>query len=162
MMLEEFHGVAQYDHAIVSYLELMKQPYTGCNPRGLMLTHDKSLTKKILKPQTRECWTKEALMALWKVQCHFYAPVRKSMQKKDAKGKAKGKAATANPPIFHSPPGTPPSVRPPQWSPQLYPVGASPATQSAPPSPPQYWPIGAENNKWVCRTCGYVNEKHGW
>ena len=48
MMLEEFHGVAQYDHAIVSYLELMKQPYTGCNPRGLMLTHDKSLTKKIL------------------------------------------------------------------------------------------------------------------
>lgn len=48
MMLEEFHGVAQYDHAIVSYLELMKQRYTGCNPRGLMLTHDKALSKKIL------------------------------------------------------------------------------------------------------------------
>ncbi|MEQ9407806.1 MAG: ATP-grasp domain-containing protein [Fuerstiella sp.] len=48
MMLEEFHGVAQYDHAIVSYLELMKQPYTGNNPRGLMLTHDKALSKKIL------------------------------------------------------------------------------------------------------------------
>ncbi|GAB5442875.1 MAG: D-alanine--D-alanine ligase [Fuerstiella sp.] len=48
MMLEEFHGVAQYDHAIVSYLELMKQAYTGCNPRGLMLTHDKALSKKIL------------------------------------------------------------------------------------------------------------------
>ena len=48
MMLEEFHGVAQYDHAIVSYLELMKQKYTGCNARGLMLTHDKALSKKIL------------------------------------------------------------------------------------------------------------------
>lgn len=48
MMLEEFHGVAQYDHAIVSYLELMKQHYTGCNPRGLMLSHDKALSKKIL------------------------------------------------------------------------------------------------------------------
>ncbi len=48
MMLEEFHGVSQYDHAIVSYLELMKQRYTGCNARGLMLTHDKVLSKKIL------------------------------------------------------------------------------------------------------------------
>ncbi len=48
MMLEEFHGVAQYDHAIVSYLELMKQHYTGCNARGLMLSHDKALSKKIL------------------------------------------------------------------------------------------------------------------
>ncbi|APZ91446.1 D-alanine--D-alanine ligase family protein [Fuerstiella marisgermanici] len=48
MMLEEFHGVAQYDHAIVSYLELMKQQYTGCNARGLMLSHDKALSKKIL------------------------------------------------------------------------------------------------------------------
>lgn len=48
MMLEEFHGVAQYDHAIVSYLELMKQRYTGCNPRGLILSQDKALSKKIL------------------------------------------------------------------------------------------------------------------
>ncbi|MCA9075985.1 MAG: hypothetical protein KDA93_13240 [Planctomycetaceae bacterium] len=48
MMLEEFHGVAHYDQAIVSYLELMRQPYTGCNPRGLLLTHDKALSKKIL------------------------------------------------------------------------------------------------------------------
>ena len=49
MMLEEFHGVAQYDHAIVSYLELMKQHYTGCNARGLILSQDKALSKKILK-----------------------------------------------------------------------------------------------------------------
>lgn len=48
MLLEEFHGVATYDHAIVGYLELMRQPYTGCNPRGLLLSHDKALTKSIL------------------------------------------------------------------------------------------------------------------
>ena len=47
-MLEEFHGVAVYDQHIAAYLELMKQPYTGCNPRGLMLAHDKALCKKIL------------------------------------------------------------------------------------------------------------------
>ena len=47
-LLEEFHGVALYDQHVVSYLELMKTPYTGCNPRGLMLTHDKALCRKIL------------------------------------------------------------------------------------------------------------------
>jgi D-alanine-D-alanine ligase len=47
-LLEEFHGVAVYDQAVVGYLELMRQPYSGCNPRGLMLAHDKALCKKIL------------------------------------------------------------------------------------------------------------------
>jgi D-alanine-D-alanine ligase len=47
-LLEEFHGVAVYDQNVVSYLELMRQPYTGCNPRGLMLAHDKALAKQIL------------------------------------------------------------------------------------------------------------------
>ncbi len=47
-LLEEFHGVGTYDQHIVSYLELCKQPYTGCNPRGLMLSHDKYLAKKIM------------------------------------------------------------------------------------------------------------------
>jgi D-alanine-D-alanine ligase len=46
--LEEFHGVGTYDQHVVSYLELMRQPYTGCNPAGLFITHDKALTKKIL------------------------------------------------------------------------------------------------------------------
>ena len=46
-LLEEFQGVALFDQHVVSYLELMKQPYTGCNPRGLMLAHDKALSKKI-------------------------------------------------------------------------------------------------------------------
>jgi D-alanine-D-alanine ligase len=48
-LLEEFHGVAIYDQHVASYLELMKQPYTGCNPRGLMLAHDKELSKQILQ-----------------------------------------------------------------------------------------------------------------
>lgn len=47
-LLEEFHGVSLYDQAVISYLELLRQPYTGCNPRGLMLSHDKALSKKIL------------------------------------------------------------------------------------------------------------------
>ena len=36
-LLEEFHGEAVYDHSVVSYLELLRVPYTGCNPRGLVL-----------------------------------------------------------------------------------------------------------------------------
>jgi D-alanine-D-alanine ligase len=47
-LLEEFDGRALYDQHVVSYLELVKQAYTGCNPRGLTLAHDKALTKKIL------------------------------------------------------------------------------------------------------------------
>jgi D-alanine-D-alanine ligase len=48
MMLEEFHGVPSYDHAIVSYLELMRQHYTGCNPVGLLLSKNKSFAQRIL------------------------------------------------------------------------------------------------------------------
>lgn len=47
-LLEEFDGYPLFDQHVVSYLELSKQQYTGCNPRGLTLTHDKALTKKIL------------------------------------------------------------------------------------------------------------------
>jgi len=47
-LLEEFHGLTVYDHNVVSYLELMRVPYTGCNPRGLVLARDKALSKKIL------------------------------------------------------------------------------------------------------------------
>lgn len=47
-LLEEFDGVALYDQHVVSYLELLRMPYTGCNPRGLMLARDKALTKKLL------------------------------------------------------------------------------------------------------------------
>lgn len=47
-LLEEFDGVSVYDQNVISYLELLRMPYTGCNPRGLMLAHDKGLSKKIL------------------------------------------------------------------------------------------------------------------
>jgi len=47
-LLEEFSGVVTYDSAIVSFMELKRQPYTGCNPRGLLLSKDKALCKKIL------------------------------------------------------------------------------------------------------------------
>jgi D-alanine-D-alanine ligase len=47
-LLEEFSGIVSYDHYVVAYLELMRQPYTGCNPRGMMLSRDKVLTKQVL------------------------------------------------------------------------------------------------------------------
>jgi D-alanine-D-alanine ligase len=47
-LLEEFDGVATYDQNVVAYLELLRVPYTGCNPRGLMLSRDKALSKKVL------------------------------------------------------------------------------------------------------------------
>lgn len=48
-LLEEFDGEAIFDQNVVSYLELLHMPYTGSNPRGLILARDKALTKKILK-----------------------------------------------------------------------------------------------------------------
>jgi hypothetical protein len=47
-LLVHFHGVAVYDQHVVSYMELLRKPYTGCNPRGLMLARDKALSKKLL------------------------------------------------------------------------------------------------------------------
>ncbi len=47
-LLEEFHHEVIFDQNVVSYLELLKIPYTGCNPRGLILCRDKGLSKKIL------------------------------------------------------------------------------------------------------------------
>lgn len=47
-LLEEFHEQALYDYNIVAYLELLKVPYTGCNPRGMVLGRDKALSKKVL------------------------------------------------------------------------------------------------------------------
>ena len=47
-LLEQFHGETAYDQNVASYLELMRIPYTGCNPRGLMLARGKDLSKKLL------------------------------------------------------------------------------------------------------------------
>jgi len=47
-LLEEFHGNTAYDQNVASYLELLQIPYTGCNPRGLMLSRGKDLSKKLV------------------------------------------------------------------------------------------------------------------
>jgi D-alanine-D-alanine ligase len=47
-LLEQFHGEAVYDQNVASYLELARIPYTGCNPRGLVLARGKDLSKKLL------------------------------------------------------------------------------------------------------------------
>lgn len=47
-LLEEFHDQPLYDQNVVSYLELAQVPYSGCNPRGMVLARDKALTRKVL------------------------------------------------------------------------------------------------------------------
>ena len=47
-LLEEFGGIVTYDQHVVAFLELLRQPYTGCNPRGLLLSRDKPLSKQLL------------------------------------------------------------------------------------------------------------------
>jgi len=47
-LVESFAGRSELDHHVVAYLELLHVPYTGCNPRGLVLSRGKALSKKIL------------------------------------------------------------------------------------------------------------------
>jgi D-alanine-D-alanine ligase len=47
-LLEEFHGETLYDQNVASFLELLRIPYTGCNPRGLVLARGKDLSKQLL------------------------------------------------------------------------------------------------------------------
>jgi len=47
--LVELRDTAAFAVHVVSYLELLGVPYTGCNPRGLTLARDKALSKKILR-----------------------------------------------------------------------------------------------------------------
>jgi D-alanine-D-alanine ligase len=47
-LLEGFDDVVVFDQNVVSHLELLKLPYTGCNSRGMLLARDKSLAKKLL------------------------------------------------------------------------------------------------------------------
>ncbi len=47
-LLEQFSGEAIYDQNVASFLELMHVPYTGCNPRGLMLARGKDLSKTLV------------------------------------------------------------------------------------------------------------------
>src|SRR6201992_299489 len=47
-LLEQFHYEPVYDQHVASLLELMKIPYTGCNPRGLILARGKDLSKTLV------------------------------------------------------------------------------------------------------------------
>jgi D-alanine-D-alanine ligase len=47
-LMESFHEVGHFDQHVASYLELLRVPYTGANPRGLMLSRDKTLSKMLL------------------------------------------------------------------------------------------------------------------
>jgi D-alanine-D-alanine ligase len=47
-LLEEFYWETKYDQHIASYLELMRIPYTGCNPRGLILARGKDMSKTLV------------------------------------------------------------------------------------------------------------------
>ena len=47
-LMEAFDDIIVFDQNVVSYLELLKVPYTGCNPRGLTLSRDKALAKKLM------------------------------------------------------------------------------------------------------------------
>jgi D-alanine-D-alanine ligase len=47
-LLEEFHDQPLYDQNVVSFLELIPVAYTGCNPRGMILSRDKALARKVL------------------------------------------------------------------------------------------------------------------
>jgi D-alanine-D-alanine ligase len=47
-LMEAFANVSVFDQNVVSYLELLRVPYTGCNPRGLTLSRDKALAKKLM------------------------------------------------------------------------------------------------------------------
>jgi D-alanine-D-alanine ligase len=47
-LLEEFRGEAALDYNLVAYLEALGLPYTGCNPRGLIIARDKALSKKVV------------------------------------------------------------------------------------------------------------------
>lgn len=64
-LAEEFQGIVSHDQHVVSVLELLRQPYTGCNPRGLTLSRDKALAKRIL---TAHGITTPAFMVLAKNQ----------------------------------------------------------------------------------------------
>lgn len=47
-LVEAFDDIGVFDQNVVSYLELLRIPYTGCNPRGLTLARDKALARKLL------------------------------------------------------------------------------------------------------------------
>lgn len=47
-LLEEFNFDTRSDYKVIALLEMLNIKYTGCNSKGLLLSRDKALTKKIL------------------------------------------------------------------------------------------------------------------
>ncbi len=47
-LMEAFAYDGALDYYIVTYLDIKGIPYTGCNPRGMILARDKALSKKLL------------------------------------------------------------------------------------------------------------------
>ena len=47
-LMEAFAYNGALDYYIVTYLDIKGIPFTGCNPRGLILARDKALSKKLL------------------------------------------------------------------------------------------------------------------
>lgn len=47
-LMEAFAENGALSYYVVSFLDMMGVPYTGCNPRGLMLASDKIISKKLL------------------------------------------------------------------------------------------------------------------
>lgn len=48
-LLMEFRDIGALQVHVASYLELLGIAYTGCNPRGILLSRDKEISKKILR-----------------------------------------------------------------------------------------------------------------
>jgi D-alanine-D-alanine ligase len=47
-LMENLREVASFDQNVVSFLEVLGAAYTGCNPRGLVLSRDKAISKTLL------------------------------------------------------------------------------------------------------------------
>jgi D-alanine-D-alanine ligase len=47
-LMEAFAENGALSYYVVSFLDMMRVPYTGCNPRGLLLASDKIISKKLL------------------------------------------------------------------------------------------------------------------
>jgi D-alanine-D-alanine ligase len=47
-LMENLREVASFDQNVVSFLEVLRVAYTGCNPRGMMLSRDKAISKTLL------------------------------------------------------------------------------------------------------------------
>ncbi len=68
-LLEAFADNGAWDFYVVSYLQMLGVPCTGCNPRGMLLSRDKALSKKILHfhrvkvPEFRVFYTNKPIKA---------------------------------------------------------------------------------------------------